>query len=183
VSSASFAQGSLLDGEDEMPISLPGRTLDKQTRYKAVGLRFLTTMQIPILAGRDLTRHDRPGSPPVVVISEEFARRNFAGQNPLERHLMLWKDGKEKNLARDMEIVGVSKNARYGSLKREKLPVVYIPYNQGYPQPSEMTFVMRTMGDPTAFANSVREVVHQADPRLPVSVSHCLRWPLRHRLI
>jgi hypothetical protein len=126
-------------------------------------------MQIPILAGRDITGHDRPGSPPVAVISEEFARLNFAGQNPLGRHLVLWKDGQEKSLARDMEIVGISKNARYGSLKRETLPVVYIPYNQGYPQPNEMMFVLRTVGDPTAFVNSVREVVHQADARLPIS--------------
>ena len=50
-------------------------------------------------------------------------------------------------------------------MKRETLPVVYIPYNQGYPQPNEMMFVLRTVGDPTALVNSVREVVHQADAR------------------
>ena len=169
VRSASLSEGSLIVGEDEVPISVPGFPPNEQTRYKAVGPDYLSTMQIPILAGRDITGHDRPGSPPVAVISEEFARLNFAGQNPLGRHLMLWKDFREKNLVRDMEIVGISKNARYGSLKRETLPVIYIPYNQGYPQPNEMMFVLRTVGDPIAFVNSVREVVHQADSRLPIS--------------
>jgi predicted permease len=169
VRSASLSGGSLIVGEDEVPISLPGLPPSEQTRYKAVGPFYLSTMQIPIVAGRDITAHDRPGSPPVAIISRDFAQLNFAGQNPLGRHLMLWKDGAEKNLARDMEIVGIAKDARYGGLKRETLPVVYIPYNQGYPVPDDMTFVLRTVGNPTALVNSVREIVHQADASLPIS--------------
>ena len=65
--------------------------------------------------------------------------------------------------------VGVAKNARYGNLKRETLPVVYITYNQGFPQPDEMMYALRTRGDPLGFVNSIREVVHRADARLPVT--------------
>jgi macrolide transport system ATP-binding/permease protein len=68
-----------------------------------------------------------------------------------------------------MEIVGVAKNASYGNVKREIPPVVYIPFNQGEPLPNQMTFALRTTGDPLAFVNTVRQIVHQADPRLPVS--------------
>ena len=68
-----------------------------------------------------------------------------------------------------MEIVGVAKNASYGSLKREILPVIYLPFNQGFPLPNEMMFALRTTGDPLAFVNTVRQIVHQADARLPVS--------------
>jgi macrolide transport system ATP-binding/permease protein len=81
----------------------------------------------------------------------------------------LWKDSDEKTRERDMEIVGVSKDARYGDLKREIPPVVYIPNDQGYPQPNEMTYVLRTTGDPRAYVSSVREIVRQADGRMPVS--------------
>ncbi|HXW90001.1 MAG TPA: FtsX-like permease family protein, partial [Terriglobales bacterium] len=42
-------------------------------------------------------------------------------------------------------------------------------YDQGYPEPNEMVFALRTWGDPLSYVNSVREVVHQEDPRLPVS--------------
>jgi predicted lysophospholipase L1 biosynthesis ABC-type transport system permease subunit len=105
----------------------------------------------------------------VAIISEEFARINFSGRNPLGQHLMLWKDSEETKLTRDMEIVGVAKNARYGSLKRETLPVVYLPYNQGFPPPDELMFALRTSGDPLDFVESARQVVHQADARLPVS--------------
>jgi len=126
-------------------------------------------MQIPLVAGRDIEERDRPDSPPVAVINEEFARLNFSGRNPLGMHVMLWEGADEKKLLRDMEIVGVAKNARYGSLQQETLPVVYLPFNQGDPQPNEMMFVLRTEGDPAAFIHSTREAVHQADASLPVS--------------
>jgi len=68
-----------------------------------------------------------------------------------------------------MEIVGVCKNARYGGLTRQIPPVAYIPYNQGYPQPDQMVFALRTSGDPLLYVNSVREVVHQTDAGVPLS--------------
>jgi predicted lysophospholipase L1 biosynthesis ABC-type transport system permease subunit len=68
-----------------------------------------------------------------------------------------------------MEIVGVAKNARYGSLTRLAPPLVYLPYDQGYPEPDQMVYAMRTLGDPLRYIRSVREVVRQADPRVPVS--------------
>ena len=57
----------------------------------AVGPAFFTTMQIPILAGRDIEERDRPGSPAVAVINEVFAKTNFGRRNPLGQHLILWK--------------------------------------------------------------------------------------------
>lgn len=70
--------------------------------------------------------------------------------------------------------MGDAKNASeasegYGGLTRAIPPVVYIPYDQGYPQPDEMVYALRTSGDPLRYVSSVREIVRQADPRLPVS--------------
>ncbi len=164
VQSVGLARGSLIGGEDQMPISRPGAPPDRATRYLTVGPQFLTTMQIPILSGRDVEESDRPGTPSVAVINERFAKINFPGENPLGKHLILG-----INPGRDMEIVGVARSAHYGDLRRETPPVVYIPYNQGYPLPNEMTFALRIKGDPLAFVNTVREIVHQADAGLPLS--------------
>lgn len=169
VRKASLAGGSLIAGESSMPISLPGLPPLPETFYITVGPDFMSTMQIPILAGRDIEARDHSGSQMVALINERFARINFPGQNPIGRHVILWKDDEEKNRERDMEIVGVSRDARYGRLKREIPPVVYIPYDQGYPQPDQMTYALRTSGDPLAYVNSVREIVRQLDGRVAVS--------------
>ena len=42
-------------------------------------------------------------------------------------------------------------------------------YNQGYPQPNQIVYALRTAGDPLRYVNSVREIVRQADARVPVS--------------
>jgi ABC-type antimicrobial peptide transport system permease subunit len=68
-----------------------------------------------------------------------------------------------------MEIVGVSKSARYGGLTGDIPPVVYFPYDQGYPEPNEMVYALRTSGDPLLYVNAVRETVRQANTRVPVS--------------
>jgi predicted lysophospholipase L1 biosynthesis ABC-type transport system permease subunit len=102
------------------------------------------------------------------VVNEEFAKINFPSGNALGHHVLLWK-GDKGPIARDMEIVGVARNASYGYLKREIPPVVYMPFNQGFPLPNDMMFALRTAGDPLAFVGTVREIVHQADSRLPLS--------------
>ena len=168
VESAGLADRSMIAGDDQMPIGLPGAQPDRRNRFRSVGPSFLTTMRIPILAGRDIDEDDRTASKPVAVVSEEFVKINFPGRNPIGHHLLLWK-GASGSVARDMEIVGVAKNASYGGLKREILPVIYLPFNQGFPLPNDMAFALRTSVDPLALVNTVRQIVHQADARLPVS--------------
>jgi macrolide transport system ATP-binding/permease protein len=176
VREASLADTSLIEAGDGLPISVPGKLPNDDFRFMPVGPRFLTTMQIPLLAGRDFGDADRSGSQAVAIVNEEFARVAFPGENPIGRHLYMWKESElsrpwtdKNNVARDMEIVGVAKNANYGGVKRKISPVVYLPYDQGYPEPTEMVFALRTSGLPLSYADSVREIVHQMDQRLPVS--------------
>ncbi len=169
VRSASLSEGSLFQGENGLPISVAGAPPNDANRYLTVGPAFFATMQIPILAGRDFTESDRPGSPAVAVINEIFAKANFGNRNPLGQRLLLREAGDEGRIARDMQIVGVSKNARYGELTRAIPPVVYMPYDQGYPPMNQMVYALRASGDPLRYVNSVREIVRQADARVPVS--------------
>jgi ABC-type antimicrobial peptide transport system permease subunit len=69
-----------------------------------------------------------------------------------------------------MEVVGVAATARYGGLKAEVTPLVYVPYAQiTWPALEEMTYVLRTEGDPFRYISTVREVVRQADARVPLT--------------
>ncbi len=127
----------------------------------AAGPRFLTTMQIPILAGREIDERDQPGSPSVAVISERLARTYFGNENPLGRRVTFVDE------KRDLEIVGVSANVRYGGLKEGSPMTVFTAASQ-FP-PDRVTYALRVAGDPLTYVRSVHEVVREADSRIPVT--------------
>ena len=133
----------------------------------SIGPTFFATMQISMLAGRDIEERDGRGSPAVAVINERFAKVYFGDHNPLGEHVLIGEA--TSGGYRDMEIVGVARNTHYGGVKSKIPPVVYFPYNQGYPEPEDMVFELRTVGNPLTYANAVREIVRQADPRVPVA--------------
>ena len=166
VRGVSLSEDSLIHAGTGLPITLGGEPLQVGDHILNVGPEFFRTMQIPLLAGRDFQEADGPASAAVAVINQAFAKAVFGDRNPLGQHLVLWEG---KTAARDMAIVGVCGNARYGSLIREFVPVVYMPYDQGYPRPGQMVYALRTGGDPLAYVPAVREIVRRADPRVPVS--------------
>ena len=127
----------------------------------AAGPRFLTTMQIPILAGREIDERDQPGSPPVAVISERLARTYFGNENPLGRRITFVDE------KRDLEIAGVSANVRYGGLKEGSPMTVFTAASQ-FP-PDRVTYALRVAGDPLTYVRSVHEAVREADSRIPVT--------------
>jgi predicted permease len=126
------------------------------------GPRFLTTMQIPILTGREIDDRDQPGSMRVAVISERLARTYFGNENPVGRRITLVDEN------RDLEIVGVSANLRYGSLKEEGSPMTVFTAASQFSL-DLATYALRTAGDPLSYVRSVHEVVREADSRIPVT--------------
>jgi macrolide transport system ATP-binding/permease protein len=126
------------------------------------GPRFVTTMQIPILAGREIDEHDQAGSTPVAIVSEWLARTYFGNENPLGRRITFVDDN------RDLEIVGVSGNVRYGDLKEDDSPLTVFVAASQFP-PDQVTYALRTAGDPLGYVNTVHEIVRQADSRIPVT--------------
>jgi ABC-type antimicrobial peptide transport system permease subunit len=101
------------------------------------------------------------------MVNEAYVKANFGDQNPLGMHIAIHRRPPLEN--REVEIVGVVRNARYGALRGDFRDVVYIPFNQGSYYPvDEMTFALRTSGNPLRYVRTVREIVHQADPRVPV---------------
>ena len=136
------------------------------TSYISVGSTFFETMQIPIVLGRPIDSRDREGAPLAAVVNEVFAAKYFANQNPIGRRFSL---GNSK--AGDLAIVGIAKNARYHSLKQAIPPVAYLPFRQNIVKrpPGAMFFELRTAGNPLALAQTVRKLVHDAAPDIPVT--------------
>ena len=143
----------------------PGKPFELATLQVAPS--FLTTMSIPVLSGRGIEDRD-VDSPRVAVVNEQFAKEFLGGANPVGRSIAIG-DSKAP-LPADIEIVGVSRNAVYNSVKEEKPPALaYIPYTQEVADLGEVCFELRTAGDPLELVGAVRRVVHDAGPTIPVS--------------
>jgi macrolide transport system ATP-binding/permease protein len=165
VRSASLSEDSLIQAGTGIQVGPPGETGKHGRRVLIAGPEFLTTMGIPLRIGRDFNDRDRADAPAVAIVNESSAKALFPNRNPLGQRLIV-RDGDK--LARDMEIIGVCADTRYGGLTRKMPPVIFLPFDQGYPQPDRMVYALRTRGNPMSYAATVREIVRRADPRVPV---------------
>ncbi|HET6853740.1 MAG TPA: ABC transporter permease [Pyrinomonadaceae bacterium] len=120
---------------------------DTELNTNVIGLNYFNTMGIPLVAGRDFTAQDREGSPLVVIVNEELARRYYGG-NAVGKRLRTGSDSPFR------EIIGVARTASYRNLREQPLPFIYIPLGQEYQ--SGMTLMVRTAGDPTALVGPLR---------------------------
>jgi predicted permease len=138
------------------------------TRVLATGPGFFKTMQIPVLAGREFDERDREGSPPAVIVNEAWVKANLGGgRNPVGQAVVSFG---LRGKPQQMQIVGLAKNARYEDLTGDFPAIVYMPFQQSSDIPVEdMTFFLRTPGDPLSYAGAIREIVRQADSRIPVT--------------
>jgi MacB-like periplasmic core domain/FtsX-like permease family len=133
----------------------------------AVGPRFFETMQIPIMTGRAPGLQDGATSPLVMVINQAAARQYFPNRSPLGEVVILGNTSRQ--------IVGVAADARYENLRKAIAPTFFIPYLQGAgvfrrsPDPGPMFAVLRTAIAPTKLEASIRQVVSEVDPDLPVT--------------
>ncbi|HKY42114.1 MAG TPA: ABC transporter permease, partial [Pyrinomonadaceae bacterium] len=123
---------------------------------------FLETMGIPLLYGRTFTPHDGPNSPKVVVVNQTFANKYFPGQNAIGKRFT-----SDPSKPDELEIVGICKDAKYATQRDEVPPTVYASHQQERPMNGAI-FEVRTAGDPSTMVASIRNVVKEIDPNLPV---------------
>ena len=137
------------------------------TRVLGVAPGFFFAMRIPLVAGREFDERDRKDTAPVAMVNEAWVRANPAGGNPVGQTVVSF--GFDNAKPRQMEIVGLVRNARYDDLTGDFPAVVYLPFEQTPDRMmEEMTYFLRTAANPLAAAGAVREIVHQADARMPV---------------
>jgi predicted permease len=141
-------------------------TSDHDIEMNAVSPGFFATMHIPLLAGRDFDQHD---SRPIgetgrrsVIVNQAFVNRYLAGRNPLGVRIGI---GTLPETKTNIEIVGVVGDISYRSL-REQSDEAWFPIFEG--DDSMGTFYVRARGTPEQAFQTIRRIVHQADPQLPI---------------
>lgn len=135
---------------------------------------YFAAMKIPLLRGRDFTPRDNAAGPWVAVISRTMAQRYWPGVDPVGRRFTIT-GASAGEMPR--EVIGVVGDVRRTRRDLELRPAVYIPQTQQllhttglFADPMmQMTFVLRTPGDPTRLAPAIRAAVARVDRNQPVT--------------
>jgi predicted permease len=153
--------GSYSGAEIAVPGYTPSADEELKVRTAQVAPGFLATLEIPLLLGREFTSQDNQSAPKVAVVSQALAQRFFAQQAPLGQRFTLG--------GQELQIVGVARDAKYGGIREAIVPVVYLPYLQSqFGPPAELSFTVRTLGDPAAATAMLRQAVHSVERKLPL---------------
>jgi len=160
----------------------PGMSIDSSFRaqtqaqaapwagWRIVSPGYFRAVGLPLLSGRSFDETDKPvwaerGEPEPqrrVVISDRLAKLLFPNQDPVGRHVILWKG----QINRDAEVIGVVGDSRERGLAADPTRTVYLPYGR-IALTSE--FVVHTWGNPLALIPTVRSIVAKLDPNLPIA--------------
>ncbi len=130
------------------------------------GVGYFRTMGIPIVKGRDFEPRDQHGSPPVVIITEEFARQYFPNEDPMGKRIQPGISTIENEDSPMREIVGVVGDIRNRTLNTEPKPAYYVPQTQ-VPF-SQMAVVVKTSNEPRGLISGLTKEVAAMDADLPL---------------
>ena len=130
------------------------------------GLHFVTpgyfsTVQTPILRGRDFNSQDRLSSPKVVIINREMATRFWPGQSAIGKTIHC------EGFGGNFTVIGIAADVHFSGPAQPVGNGIYISIQQS--PPSGLSVLLRTRGDPMASVESVRRAVASIDPARPIS--------------
>ena len=156
-----------------------GPDTDANARFNEVGPGYFSTLEIPLMAGREFTRSDDVGAQDVAIVNQAFARKfgldeletvgTFMGQGGINTEL-------------DIEIVGLVRDAKYSDVKQAIPPMYFRPYRQdadlGF-----VTFYVKTVTDPNPVLRAIPALVTNLDANLPVEDLKTLEQQARESVL
>jgi putative ABC transport system permease protein len=141
--------------------------------YFLITPNFFSTMKTPLIRGRSFDDRDSQSAPWVAIINETMARRFWPGEDPMGKRITLSVVSGEQ----PREIVGIVRDIPPRLAMPDPQPVIYTSYVQQaltYRGPSgntfgQMTFLLRTTGDPMSLVPAIRSAMNEIEPDHPIA--------------
>jgi putative ABC transport system permease protein len=149
-------------------LAFEGRSMEHGTEpevfYRGISAGYFRALGIPLLRGRAFAATDSATSTPVAIANEAFAREYYNGADVIGKRVR-WVSGPDW-----ITIVGVVPDIRGVSLDTSEVPALYVPYAQERNWwRMWMDVVVRTRGEPAAFASQLRLAAARVDRTIPVA--------------
>ncbi len=157
-----------LSGDEEFHDVLPGisEPLEEENPVSAfhhVSPGFFQTLQTPLLAGRDFNDHDVAGSPLIAIVNETMARKILKTGNPVGA---MFRVRRLSKISGPFEVVGLVKDTKYGDLREEPLPIVYLAIQQDPRPDQDSQILIRSSLVLPELTSAVKTAANSAHPGL-----------------
>ena len=123
-----------------------------------VAPRFLETIGLPLMRGRDFQSFDTEKSTPAMIVNETMAAKFWPDENPLGRTFY---DGNTT-----FEVVGVARDTKYRNLRESPRMTMYRPLAQFYA--SSINLLVRTRSDPAVMLPAIQNRLGSVEPAIAV---------------
>jgi len=166
VKSAALASVNILAGNEwDSSMNVEGHQMkdgeDMQAFMNALSPGYFSTMNIPLLEGRDFRPGDAKERSSVAIVNRRFAEHFFGNQSAIGKHVGFGTGPKSKL---DIEIIGVAANSLYEGPREGVRRQVFIP-NWGK---NSATFYVRTNIPSAATFALARNEIKQIDSSIPI---------------
>jgi macrolide transport system ATP-binding/permease protein len=177
VALASVLPLTLVDNTTNTTV-IEGRTAakgeDMRFLVNTVSPDYLSTLHIPLIAGRDFTQNDRETSLRVAMINETMARRFWGSPDAALGNRIRVGGGQWRT------IVGVARDIKYARVTEEPRPHVYLAAEQNYW--SAMVIHLRSRDAEPVILARLRSTIQALDPSVPILRATMLRDQTRAAL-
>jgi predicted permease len=136
--------------------------------FNAVSPGYFDTVGTALVSGRDIRWTDARTAPGIAVVNESLARAFFPGQNPIGHRITIGLNAARKNL----EIVGVVRDAKYQRLQEPTRRIAYLPYEQlpEFTAGNNLIAEVRATRSSAGTIGAVREAVRALNPASPIRI-------------
>ena len=135
-----------------------------QILHRRADAGYFETLGIPLIRGRMFEPTDEAGGPLVVLINETFARVHFPDEDPLGKRIVYNEFPSENS--NWFEIVGIVGDQQQVSPAQPAHAEVFENRDQDWGRVAWI--VMKTSADPAGVLPTVRSVLREMDPMIPI---------------
>lgn len=181
---AATNDAELANNDETANISIAGYANPEDERLHRIEVPSITAgyfsaMQVPLLAGREITDQDGRGAPRVAVVNETLARYFFGSPDKALGRMV--GNGSGDGTAYDIQIVGVAHDAKHNGLRAEVRPAMFTSVAQMMrwqrdpktgiqvrvpSDAAQLTYYVRTWQEPQTAMGMIRGAVQGVDSKL-----------------
>ncbi len=154
---------------------------DPQAVLTLVSPQILSTIRLPLVSGRMFDDAEIMRAAHLALVNQAFVKQYLGDADPIGQHvrspaLKIEQPNLVSAQSPDdwLEVIGVVGDARNDGLTRPIRPAIFLPYS--FVLPTDEQLLIRSAGDPSAAALTVKQHLREVNPELVAGQDRTLVW-------